>query len=129
MYLQPPFFFFSSRRRHTRWLSDWSSDVCSFRSADRSLQVCAVEAASSALLLSEHTNSANLSPIMKRKIGVGLIVAAYTLFLYIALSALAYARAHQHHGAQMLAEYAAPWPVALAGSLGLAGIVLALIPI
>src|SRR5258705_7122006 len=22
-------FFFSSRRRHTRWLSDWSSDVCS----------------------------------------------------------------------------------------------------
>src|SRR5947199_8523153 len=24
-----PFFFFSSRRRHTRCLSDWSSDVCS----------------------------------------------------------------------------------------------------
>src|SRR6266487_4116708 len=23
------FFFFSSRRRHTRWTSDWSSDVCS----------------------------------------------------------------------------------------------------
>src|SRR5438876_958848 len=22
-------FFFSSRRRHTRWTSDWSSDVCS----------------------------------------------------------------------------------------------------
>src|SRR5215213_4088500 len=22
-------FFFSSRRRHTRWVSDWSSDVCS----------------------------------------------------------------------------------------------------
>src|SRR5690625_7507939 len=22
-------FFFSSRRRHTRWLRDWSSDVCS----------------------------------------------------------------------------------------------------
>src|ERR1035438_10834707 len=32
------FFFFSSRRRHTRCLSDWSSDVCSsdlyFRKAD-----------------------------------------------------------------------------------------------
>src|SRR5258705_7170962 len=26
------FFFFSSRRRHTTCLSDWSSDVCSFRS-------------------------------------------------------------------------------------------------
>src|SRR5258705_5378685 len=27
--LLPSFFFFSSRRRHTRCLSDWSSDVCS----------------------------------------------------------------------------------------------------
>src|SRR3712207_8322301 len=25
-------FFFSSRRRHTRYWRDWSSDVCSFRS-------------------------------------------------------------------------------------------------
>src|SRR5207253_10587561 len=25
----PLFFFFSSRRRHTRWPRDWSSDVCS----------------------------------------------------------------------------------------------------
>src|SRR5262245_62615105 len=28
-YLFYVFFFFSSRRRHTRCLSDWSSDVCS----------------------------------------------------------------------------------------------------
>src|SRR5262245_60640320 len=27
--IPPAFFFFSSRRRHTRCLSDWSSDVCS----------------------------------------------------------------------------------------------------
>jgi hypothetical protein len=66
---------------------------------------------------------------MKRKIGVGLIVLAYALFLYIALSAPAYAHAHPHLDAHMLAAYAAPWPVALAGSLGLVGIVLALIPI
>src|SRR3712207_7195192 len=26
------FFFFSSRRRHTRYWRDWSSDVCFFRS-------------------------------------------------------------------------------------------------
>src|SRR5439155_5251623 len=26
---QSLFFFFSSRRRHTRWPRDWSSDVCS----------------------------------------------------------------------------------------------------
>src|SRR5437762_4834850 len=25
----PGFFFFSSRRRHTRYIGDWSSDVCS----------------------------------------------------------------------------------------------------
>src|SRR5690348_17991901 len=28
------FFFFSSRRRHTRWTGDWSSDVCSSDLAD-----------------------------------------------------------------------------------------------
>src|SRR6266511_3852901 len=27
--LSAPFFFFSSRRRHTRFSRDWSSDVCS----------------------------------------------------------------------------------------------------
>src|SRR6266487_1381032 len=32
MYLFMCCFFFSSRRRHTRWTGDWSSDVCSFRS-------------------------------------------------------------------------------------------------
>src|SRR5437879_9982765 len=28
------FFFFSSRRRHTRYIGDWSSDVCSSDLAD-----------------------------------------------------------------------------------------------
>src|SRR6266487_1322569 len=27
--LRAAYFFFSSRRRHTRWTGDWSSDVCS----------------------------------------------------------------------------------------------------
>src|SRR4051794_20524542 len=30
-----PTFFFSSRRRHTRWTGDWSSDVCSSDLAER----------------------------------------------------------------------------------------------
>src|SRR5205814_6801736 len=34
------FFFFSSRRRHTRCLSDWSSDVCS---SDLVARACAAE--------------------------------------------------------------------------------------
>src|SRR6266487_5053419 len=43
------FFFFSSRRRHTRWTGDWSSDVCSsdlerLRSVARS-RVCGLRGA------------------------------------------------------------------------------------
>src|SRR5262249_58338174 len=33
------YFFFSSRRRHTRLVSDWSSDVCSSDLAVRALDV------------------------------------------------------------------------------------------
>ena len=66
---------------------------------------------------------------MKRKIGVWLIVLAYAIFFYIALSAPAYAHAHQQLDARLLGEYASPWPVALTCSLGFTGIVLALIPI
>src|SRR5690606_40506217 len=32
------FFFFSSRRRHTRFSRDWSSDVCSSDLADTNIQ-------------------------------------------------------------------------------------------
>jgi hypothetical protein len=66
---------------------------------------------------------------MKRKIGVWLLVAAYAIFLYASISAPFYARAHQNMDHVMMAEYSAPWPVALMGSLGLIGIILALIPI
>src|SRR5439155_18816652 len=41
------FFFFSSRRRHTRWPRDWSSDVCSsdlFEIADARLTAFRSEA-------------------------------------------------------------------------------------
>jgi hypothetical protein len=64
-----------------------------------------------------------------RKVGVGLVVLAYALFLYASLAAPAYARAHQYLGAAMLAEYAAPWPVVLACTVAVAGIVLALVPL
>src|SRR3712207_7057170 len=39
------FFFFSSRRRHTRYWRDWSSDVCSsdlYVPADRLVETCQV---------------------------------------------------------------------------------------
>src|SRR6266481_9805890 len=37
------FFFFSSRRRHTRWNCDWSSDVCSSDLSERETRVLAFE--------------------------------------------------------------------------------------
>lgn len=57
------------------------------------------------------------------------MVAAYALLLYTSLAAPAYAHAHPHLSAALLAEYAAPWPVALASSVAVIGIILALIPI
>ena len=66
---------------------------------------------------------------MKKKVGVALLVAAYLLLLYTSMAAPAYARAHPHLGAALLAEYASPWPVALASTLAVVGIVLALVPI
>src|SRR5690625_5848625 len=37
-------FFFSSRRRHTRWPRDWSSDVCSSDLGDTTINLDAREA-------------------------------------------------------------------------------------
>src|SRR5947199_5054200 len=45
------FFFFSSRRRHTRCLSDWSSDVCS-----SDLTIWGIVPLYSGLLLNEMTS-------------------------------------------------------------------------
>jgi hypothetical protein len=64
-----------------------------------------------------------------RKIGVGLIVMGCVLLLYIAVSAPPYARAHPHLDPAMVAQYAAPWPVALCGVVALACAMLALVPI
>src|SRR5262245_65000444 len=44
------FFFFSSRRRHTRCLSDWSSDVCSSDLPDEISIILAIPLAARILL-------------------------------------------------------------------------------
>src|SRR5256885_11918627 len=50
------FFFFSSRRRHTRLQGDWSSDVCSsdLRGAIGADQACAVQRKDHGQLLQRH---------------------------------------------------------------------------
>jgi len=64
-----------------------------------------------------------------RKTGICLVVATYALLLYMSLGAPWYARAHPHLDPVRLAEYARPWPVALACALALAGIMLAVVPL
>jgi hypothetical protein len=63
----------------------------------------------------------------RQKIGVRMVVAAYALLVYIALSAPFYARAHPHLDPALLAQYASPWPVALGCSLALMGTMLAIV--
>jgi len=63
----------------------------------------------------------------RHKVGVGLGVVACALLLYSSLAAPAYAREHRHLDPVMLAQYAAPWPVALACAVAVAGIVLAIV--
>lgn len=64
-----------------------------------------------------------------RRVGVWMVVAAYVLLLYISVSAPIYVRAHPHLDPVLVAQFAAPWPVALGCALVLAGIMLALIPL
>ena len=64
-----------------------------------------------------------------RKTGVTLLVIAYAIFFYIAISAVPYARAHPMLAPELRAAYAAPWPIALTCVFAFSGVVLALIPI
>lgn len=64
-----------------------------------------------------------------RKTGICLVVATYALLLYMALGAPSYAHAHPHLDSALAAEYARPWPVALACALAVAGIMLAVVPL
>jgi nicotinamide riboside transporter PnuC len=65
----------------------------------------------------------------KQKVGVGLVVAANALLIYISLATPAYARAHPHLDPAIVAEYAGPWPMALGCALAVAGIMLAVVPL
>ncbi|HZI59047.1 MAG TPA: hypothetical protein VFF39_19855 [Verrucomicrobiae bacterium] len=65
----------------------------------------------------------------RQKLGIRMVVAAYALLVYMAVSSIPYARAHPHLDPVLLAQYASPWPVALGCSLALMGIMLALIPL
>src|SRR5260370_36841086 len=64
-----------------------------------------------------------------RKGGVGMLVTGYGVLWYTSVAAPAYARAHPHLDAAMLAAYSAPWPVALVCALVAAGVMLAVVPI
>src|SRR5256885_4895744 len=60
------FFFFSSRRRHTRLQGDWSSDVCS---SDLSSDMCGI------LRRIPHMSDEVTSPVPTRTLVVAVVVA------------------------------------------------------
>jgi len=64
-----------------------------------------------------------------RQKGVTVMVVAYVLLFYTAVTAPPYARTHVYLGVALLSEYAAPWPVTLTCVLAGIGIILAVIPI
>jgi hypothetical protein len=64
-----------------------------------------------------------------RKVGIGLIVAAYGLLLLTAFAA-PHGTGHSHHlDPAFTAQYSGPWPVAMSAAVAVAGIALALVPI
>lgn len=65
----------------------------------------------------------------RQKVGIRMVIAAYAVLVYIALSAPFYAKAHPHLDPALLAQYASPWPVALGCSLALMGTMLAIVPL
>ena len=65
----------------------------------------------------------------RQKAGIGLLLAGYALFLFITLGAPFNAAEHSHHDSAPSVSYAAPWSVATAGALAMAGIAMALVPI
>src|SRR5207253_7171554 len=62
------FFFFSSRRRHTRWPRDWSSDVCSSDLAERSSRCATV-----ILLAGGHMSVATDVVVVMILLGLGAV--------------------------------------------------------
>ena len=62
-----------------------------------------------------------------RKAGLVLATSGWIAFLYASVATLFFVRAHPHH--EVAPEYAAVWPVSLAVAVGIAGIVLVLIPV
>src|SRR5260221_4295420 len=71
------FFFFSSRRRHTRSLCDWSSDVCSSDLSGITLRHRSVGDKSSATYAIQHSiSSARL--ICRRQTGASVLCRSFT---------------------------------------------------
>jgi hypothetical protein len=64
-----------------------------------------------------------------RSAGVSISVVAFALLLYTSLASPAYAKAHPRLNPVLVAEYARPWPLALACAVVVAGIMLALVPL
>src|SRR5262249_59216455 len=73
------FFFFSSRRRHTRLVSDWSSDVCS---SDLTV-----------FHLTAHASPGGWSPLVEQKLSLAIAVVLFVTYFCVLGFSL---RTHKH---------------------------------
>src|SRR5439155_25277400 len=61
-------FFFSSRRRHTRWPRDWSSDVCSSDLRSKLIAECSAGVPPAVGRASSHAQQLNRSCSLRRRL-------------------------------------------------------------
>src|SRR2546426_3817283 len=105
------FFFFSSRRRHTRLQGDWSSDVCSsdLDLAVAELERCVRELGLAGVQIGTHVNAWNLDreelfPVFRRaeELGAAVFVHPWDMM-----------------GAERMPKYWLPWLVGMPAELSL----------
>src|SRR5471030_1838854 len=84
------FFFFSSRRRHTRCLSDWSSDVCSSDLGDEALREVELDLQEGADLVMVKPGMPYLDMVRRVKDSFGVPTFAYQVSGEYAMLAAAF---------------------------------------
>src|SRR5690348_17735139 len=66
-------FFFSSRRRHTRWTGDWSSDVCSSDLGGQLDCICLVRIARSTVIASKAVTMSSTATMMNTEVQLPVV--------------------------------------------------------
>src|SRR5690625_7000181 len=77
-------FFFSSRRRHTRWPRDWSSDVCSSDLSSLREQYAALHREQSARYLALVESRIDSEPVATAVAAIAALLSAFAILVMMA---------------------------------------------